>query len=92
MQNVHKGEKVFVMFKRNKKNKPKNKRYFDHIYSRRINKKFDLFKQNPNDVKNSKVILGFYSIDFISNKVYQTSDPANEEEQFEFAEATARER
>ena len=66
MQNVHKGEKVFVMFKRNKKNKPKNKRYFDHPKSRAIKKKLDLFKQNPDDVKNSQVNLGFYTIDFKS--------------------------
>ena len=92
MQNVHKGEKVFVMFKRNKKNKPKNKRYFDHPKSRAIKKKLDLFKQNPDDVTNCQVNLGFYSIDFKTKKVYQTADPANSEEQYEFAEATAHER
>ena len=80
------------MFKRNKKNQPKNKKYFDHPQSRRIKKKFDLFKQNPDDVRNSFANLGFYSIDFKSKKVYQTADPANKEEQFEFAEATAHER
>ena len=42
-----------MRFNRNKKNKPKNKRYFDHIHSRRIKKKFDLFKQNTDEVTNS---------------------------------------
>ena len=77
MQNVQKGERVFLMFKRNKKNQPKNKKYFDHPQSRRIKKMFDLFKQNPNDFKNSFANLGFYTIDFNNNKVYQTADPAN---------------
>jgi len=92
MQNVQKGERVFLMFKRNKKNQPKNKKYFDHPQSRRIKKKFDLFKQNPNDFKNSFANLGFYTIDFNNNKVYQTADPANSEEHYEFAEATSHER
>jgi len=51
-----------------------------------------LFKQNPDDVINSQVNLGFYTIDFNNNKVYQTADPANSEEHYEFAEATAHER
>ena len=51
-----------------------------------------MFKQNPDDVRNSFANLGFYTIDFKSKIVYQTIDPANKEEQFEFAEATAHER
>ena len=92
IKKVFKGEKVFVKFQRNKKNKPKNKQYFDHLQSRRIKKKLDLFKKNPDDVTNCQVNLGFYSIDFKTKKVYQTGDPANSEEHFEFAEATAHER
>jgi hypothetical protein len=86
------GESVYIMFKRNKHNQPKSKSYFDHIQSRRITKKLDLFKKDPNDLKNSHVSLRFYTIDFVNKKVYQTTDPANEEEQFEFAEGTAQER
>ena len=39
IKKVFKGEKVFVRFQRNKKNQPKNKKYFDHPQSRRIKKK-----------------------------------------------------
>ena len=92
MQNIKKGERVYMMFKRNKKNQPKNKRYFDHIQSRRIKKKLDLFKKDPNDAKNSQINLGFHTIDLNNNKVNQTTDPANSEEHFEFAEGTTQER
>ena len=51
-----------------------------------------MFKQNPDDVTSSLVNLGFYTIDFKTKKVYQTADPANKEEQYEFAEATSHER
>ena len=81
-----------MMFKRNKKNQPKNKKYFDHIQSRRIKKKLEMFKKDPNDVKNSHINLGFHTIDLNNKKVYQATDPANEEEHFEFAEGTTQER
>ena len=81
-----------MMFKRNKKNHPKNKRYFNHIQSRRIKKKLDLFKKDPNNPKNSQINIGFYTIDLNNKKVYQTTDPANEEEHFEFAEGSTQER
>mgnify|MGYP000067639644 CR=1 FL=1 len=51
-----------------------------------------MFKQNPDDVKNSQANLGFYTVDFKTKKVYQTTDPANKEEHYEFAEATSHER
>jgi hypothetical protein len=86
------GEKVYKKFQRNKQNKPTNKTYFDHIQSRRISKKLDMFEKTPDDVTTCHVNLGFYSIDFKSKRVYQTADPANKEEQYEFAEATSHER
>ena len=92
MQNVLKGEKVYLMFKRNKNNQARNKSYFNHAQSRAIKKKFEKFLMNPEDAKNCKVNLGFYTIDFKSERVYQTADPANKEEQYEFAEATNHER
>ena len=70
MQTIKKGERVYMMFKRNKKNQPKNKRYFDHIQSRRIKKKLDMFKKDPNDHKNSHINLGFHTIDLINKKVF----------------------
>ena len=92
IQNIKNGERVFMMFKRNKKNQPKNKRFFDHIQSRRFKKKLDLFKKDPNDPKNSHISLGFHTIDLHNEKVFQSTDPANEEEHFEFAEGTTQER
>ena len=80
------------MFQRNKKGHAKNKTYFDHLQSRRIKKKLDKFAKNPDDVTSILVNLGYYSIDLKTNKVFQTADPANKDEHFEFAEATAHER
>ena len=92
IKNIKNGERVYMMFKRNKKNQPKNKKYFDHIQSRRIKKKLDLFKKDPNDPKNCHISLGFHTIDLTNKKVFQTTDSANEEEQFEFAEGSTQER
>ena len=77
MKKVQKGEKVYLMFQRNKKGHAKNKTYFDHLQSRRIKKKLDKFVKNPDDVSSSLVNLGYYSIDLKTNKVFQTGDPAN---------------
>ena len=92
MKKVQKGEMVYLMYQRNKKSHAKNKIYFDHLQSRRIKKKMEKFVKNPDDVTNCLVNLGFYSIDLKTKKVFQTTDPANQDEHFEFAEATAHER
>ena len=68
------------MFQRNKYNRPKNKTSFNHIQCRYIASNLDQFQKDPTDETNRHVTIGFYTIDFKDNTVYQTLDPANKDE------------
>jgi len=80
------------MQQRNKKNKPKNRRYFNHIESRAIKEQLKIFQENPNKTEYRNFSLGFYSIDFQENRVYQTEDPDNLEELYELEEVLSKKR
>ena len=66
------------MFKRNKNNEPikASEIHFDHIDCKRISEGLELFKENE---RNCDIYLGFYTIDIKCTRVYQSTDPANEE-------------
>ena len=86
MQKLQKSERVFAMHQLNKKNQPKNRKYFNHLESRAIKEQMELFQLNQDDAKNRHFTIGFYTIDFQLKRIYQTEDPANLEEQYVFEE------
>lgn len=49
MQNLKKLERAYVVFKKNKNNKEKNKKFFDHIESLQIKQAIDKYEKNPED-------------------------------------------
>ena len=58
------------MYQRNKHNKPKNKKYFDHVDSRRIKLRLDEIKKNPKHDKGNLIEMGFYTIDLKLSVVF----------------------
>ena len=69
-QNIGKNEKVYAMYQRNKHNKPKNKKYFDHVDSRRIKLKLDQIKKNAKQDPSNLIKMGFYTIDLKLKEVF----------------------
>ena len=74
------------MHQLNKNNKPKNRRYFSHLESRAIKEAMELYQKDPDDVENQNFSLGFFTIDFQLKRIFETLDPANTEEHYEFEE------
>ena len=92
MQGLQGSERVFAMHQLNKKNQPKNRRYFSHLESRAIKEAMDDYQKNPDDVTLRNFSLGFYSIDFELKRIYETDEPDNTEGQFLLEEVASQKR
>ena len=88
-QKIEEGEKAYFMFQRNKKNKPKNKKYFDHIDARTIKMRIEDINDNGNNYSKNILKLGFYTIDFHENFIFQDLNPTNSDEHYEFGEESS---
>lgn len=93
---MKKKQKAYVVYKKNKNNKQKNKTFIDHIESMQIKQAKKEFEKNPEDEATRYIELFEFKIDLKDKRAYLLSDIDQENSQdsnpYYFEEIPAHER